>query len=116
MRDGRKGRKFGLITGKRRAFLRVLSHNLVMEGKILTTEARAKEIRSKVEKLVTLAKKGDVAALRLLLRRIPKDSAYQLFHEIAPRYKTKRGGYLRIRKTATTRKRDGSKQAVIEFV
>src|SRR3989344_3902207 len=116
MRGTKKGRKFGLLTGKRRAFLRGLCHNLVMQGKIQTTEARAKEIRPRVEKLVTLAKKGDIAALRLLMRRIPKDSAYKLFHEIAPRYKTKKGGYLRIRKTATTRKRDGSKQATIEFV
>ncbi len=116
MRGTKKGRKFGLLTGKRRAFLRVLSHNLIMRGKIQTTEARAKEIRPRVEKLVTLAKKGDIAALRLLIRRVPKDSAYKLFHEIAPKYKTKKGGYLRIRKTAITRKRDGVKQATIEFI
>lgn len=96
--------------------MRILSHNLVMQGKIQTTEARAKEIRPRVEKLVTLAKKGDVVALRLLIKRMPKDSAYKLFHEIAPRYKTKKGGYLRIRKTAVTRKRDGVKQAIVEFV
>jgi len=47
---------------------------------------------------------------------MPKTSAYKLFHEIAPKYKDKRGGYLRIRKTTVTRKRDGVKQAVIEFV
>ena len=116
MRGTKKGRKFGLLTGKRRSFLRVLSHNLVMQGKIQTTEARAKEIRPRVEKLVTLAKKGDLAALRLLLKRVPKDSAYKLFHEIAPKYKTKKGGYLRIRKTAVARKRDGVKQATIEFI
>ena len=116
MRHAKKGRKFGMLTGKRRAFLRILSHNLVMKGKIQTTEAKAKEIRPRVEKLVTLAKKGDLAALRLLAKRMPKDSAYKLFHEIAPRYKTKKGGYLRIRKTAVTRKRDGVKQATIEFV
>src|SRR3989338_7442920 len=116
MRGTKKGRKFGLLTGKRRDFLRVLSHNLIMQGKIQTTEARAKEIRSRVEKLVTLAKKEDLASLRLLMKRVPKDSAYKLFHEIAPKYKTKKGGYLRIRKTAITRKRDGVKQAIIEFV
>ncbi len=116
MRGTKKGRKFGLKTGKKRAFLRVLSHNLIMKGKIQTTEARANEIRPRVEKLVTLAKKGDLASLRLLMRRIPKDSAYKLFHEIAPKYQTKKGGYLRIRKTAITRKRDGVKQSIIEFV
>lgn len=116
MRGTRKGRKFSMRTGKRRAFLRVLSNNLVMQGKIQTTEARAKELKPKVERLVTLAKKGDLTALRMLNSRVPKAAAYKLFHEIAPKYKTRTGGYLRIRKTTSTRKRDGVKQAVIEFV
>ncbi len=116
MQHLKKGRKFGLMTGKRRAFLRILAHNLVMQGRIETTEARAKEIKPKVEKLVTLAKKGDLAALRLLTRRMPEASAQKLFKEIAPRYKDRKGGYLRIRKTADTRKRDGATKAVIEFV
>ena len=116
MRGTRKGNKFSLPTGQRRAFVRVLCHNLVMKGKIQTTETRAKAIKPKVEKLITLAKKGDMAALRLLMKRMPKTSAYKLFHEIAPKYKDKRGGYLRIRKTTVTRKRDGVKQAVIEFI
>jgi len=87
-----------------------------MENRIQTTEARAKEIRPRVEKLVTIAKRGDLAALRLLLKRIPKDSAYKLYHEIGPRYKERDGGYLRIIKTAESRKRDGSKRVIIEFV
>ncbi|MEX2054448.1 MAG: 50S ribosomal protein L17 [Candidatus Colwellbacteria bacterium] len=116
MRHLKKGRKFGLMTGKRRAFLRILAHNLVMRERIETTEARAKEIRPKVEKLVTLAKKGDLAALRLLMKRMPKASAHKLFNEIGPRYVDKKGGYLRIKKTTETRKRDGSKKAVVEFV
>lgn len=116
MKHLRKGRKFGLVVGKRRAFLRILIHNLIMEEKIKTTEARAKEIRPRVEKLITLAKKDNLAALRLLMARIPKDAAYKLFHEIAPRYKERKGGYLRIKKTAELRKRDSAKQAVVEFV
>ena len=87
-----------------------------MENRIQTTEARAKEIRPRVEKLVTIAKRGDLAALRLLLKRIPKDSAYKLYHEIGPRYKGRDGGYLRIIRTAESRKRDGSKRVIIEFV
>ena len=87
-----------------------------MENRIQTTEARAKEIRPRVEKLVTIAKRGDLAALRLLLKRIPKDSAYKLYHEIGPRYKERDGGYLRIIKTAESRKRDSSKRVIIEFV
>lgn len=116
MRHLKKGRKFGLTRGKRRAFLRILMHNLIMEERIQTTEARAKEIRPKVEKMVTLAKKGNLPALRLLMRRLPKNSSYKMFHEIAPRYKERRGGYLRIKKTSEVRMRDGAKQAVIEFV
>lgn len=116
MRHQKKGRKFGLIKGRRKSFLAILMHNLIMEGSIKTTEARAKEIRPRVEKLVTLAKKGDLTALKLLMRRIPKDSAYKLYHEIAPRYKDRNGGYTRIIKTAETRKRDGSMKVIIEFV
>lgn len=96
--------------------MRILAHNLVMQEKIQTTEARAKEIKPKVEKLITLAKKGDLAALRLLMQRVPRDSAYKLFHEIAPRYKDRKGGYLRIKKTAAVRQRDGAKRATVEFV
>ncbi|MDP3953664.1 MAG: 50S ribosomal protein L17 [bacterium] len=116
MKHLKKGRKFGLTASRRRPFLRILAHNLVMKERIETTEARAKEIRPKVEKLVTLAKKGDLAALRLLMKRMPKASAHKLFNELAPRYTDKKGGYLRIKKTADTRKRDGVSKAVIEFV
>lgn len=116
MRHQKKGKKFGRVKGRRKSFLAILMHNLIMEDKIRTTEARAKEIRPRVEKLVTIAKRGDLAALRLLMKRIPKDSAYKLYHEIAPRYKDRDGGYLRIIKTAETRKRDGAGQVIIEFV
>lgn len=116
MRHQKKGRKFGLIRGRRKSFLAILMHNLIMENRIYTTEARAKEIRPRVEKLITIAKRGDLAALRLLMKRIPKDSAYKLYHEIAPRYKDRDGGYLRIVKTAKMRKRDGTMKVLIEFV
>ena len=116
MKHVKKGRKFGLMKGKRRAFLRILMHNLVMEEKITTTEARAKEIRSDLEKLVTLAKDQDLSNLRRLMKKMPKQSAYKLYHEIGPRYKDRPGGYLRIKKMGETRKRDNAKQAVIEFV
>ena len=91
-------------------------HNLIMEKRVETTEARAKEIKPKVERLITIAKKNDLAALRLLMERIPKDSAYKLYHEIAPGYKERKGGYLRVVKTAKTRKRDASRLAIVEFV
>mgnify|MGYP001574455652 CR=1 FL=1 len=109
-------RKFGMKRAERRSFISILMHNLIMEGKIQTTEARAKEIRPRVEKLVTIAKKGNLSATRLLMRRIPKDSVYKLCNEIAPRYKDRNGGYLRIVKTSDVRKRDGVSTVIIEFV
>ncbi|MBI2011106.1 MAG: 50S ribosomal protein L17 [Candidatus Colwellbacteria bacterium] len=116
MRHARQGRKFGRKKGQRRSFITGLVHNLIMQDKITTTEARAKEMKSRVEKLVTIARKNDLAALRLLERRLPKASAYRLYHEVAPRYKNKRGGYVRVKKMTARRKRDNAPQAIIEFV
>lgn len=116
MRHGKEGRKFGRKRAERRSFITGLIHNLIMEDKITTTEARAKEIKAKAEKLVTVAKKNDLAALRLLERRLPKVSAYRLYHEVAPRYRSRRGGYLRIKKTTARRQRDNAPQVIIEFV
>ncbi|MDP3901377.1 MAG: 50S ribosomal protein L17 [bacterium] len=109
-------RKFGRKRGQRRAFIKGLAHNLITKEKIETTVARAKEIRPAVERLVTTAKKQQLASLRSLLAKLPKDSAQKLFYEIAPRYKDTKGGYLRIIKKAASRKRDGASLATIEFV
>ncbi|MCL4498843.1 MAG: 50S ribosomal protein L17 [Chloroflexi bacterium] len=102
--------------GPRRAFLRILANNLVSHERITTTEARAKEIKSIVERYVTYGKKQDLAGMRLLLQHLPKRAAYKVYNEIAPRYKERRGGYLRITKLAKPRKHDASQMAVIEFV
>ncbi|MBI3046510.1 MAG: 50S ribosomal protein L17 [Candidatus Harrisonbacteria bacterium] len=109
-------RKFHRIRGRRKSFLKTLEHNLIMKERVQTTEARAKEIRPLVEQLVTLAKKQQLASLRLLLSRLPKPAALKLYYEIAPKYQGRSGGYLRILKSAARRKRDAAKQAVIEFV
>jgi large subunit ribosomal protein L17 len=87
-----------------------------MSGRIQTTEARAKEIRPRVEKLVTLARKNNLAALKLLMERLPRVSALKLYHEIAPRYIDRKGGYLRIKKVANVKKRDGAPLVVVELV
>jgi len=116
MRHGKSGRKFGRKRGQRRAFMKGLVNNLIMREKIETTEARAKELRPKTEKLLTLAKKQNTATLRLLLSRLPKSAAQKLYYEIAPRYADKKGGYTRISKSAKRRKRDAAKMAIIEFV
>jgi large subunit ribosomal protein L17 len=116
MRHGKKGRKFGRKKGKRRAFLKGLAHNLILKERMETTEARAKEVRPFVEKLITLAKKQTLANLRLLLARLPRSSAEKLYFDIARRYEQRKGGYLRIVKQMKRRKRDGSSVALIEFV
>ena len=109
-------RKFHRIQGRRKSFLRALENNLIMRERIKTTEARAKEIRPRVEKLVSMAKKQNLASFRILLAKLPHGAAAKLYNEIAPRYQDRAGGYLRILKTAVRRKRDAAKQAVIEFV
>jgi large subunit ribosomal protein L17 len=109
-------RKFNRIQGRRRLFLQSLAKNLVDREKIETTIARAKEIRPYVERLVTIAKKQDTANLRRLHALLPKKSAHKLFYELAPRYKNRKGGYLRITKETKSRKRDNAPLATIEFI
>lgn len=117
MRHLKKNRKFKKKTGPRRSFLRNLSNDLIRSGRIETTEIRAKALRPLVERSVTMAKKGDLASRRLLVSRLQnKDVVKKLCDEIAPKYKDRSGGYLRITKLAKSRKRDGAPVAVIEFV
>jgi large subunit ribosomal protein L17 len=109
-------RKFHRITGRRRIFLQSLANNLILKEKIETTVARAKEIRPAVERYITIGKKQQVTNLRALLGKLPKAAAQKVFYELAVRYKDQPGGYLRIIKMATVRKRDGAPKAIIEFV
>jgi large subunit ribosomal protein L17 len=116
MKHLNKGRKFGLKRGQRKSFLKILSNNLIMREKITTTEARAKELKKIVEKHITLGKKQTLASFRLLASRLPKQAAYKIYHELAPRYATRKGGYTRVIKQSKARVNDGSKMARIEFV
>lgn len=116
MRHVNKGRKFGRKRSQRKAFVSSLAANLVIRESMRTTDARARELRPVVEKFVTLAKKQNLPALRLLMARLPRKAALRLFYEVAPRYKDRHGGYVRIIKTAKRRQRDGSEMAKIEFV
>ena len=109
-------RKFHRKTGQRRLFYQGLANNLIMKEKIATTEIRAKAIRPFVEKLVTIGKKQQLASLRLLMSRLPKEAAQKVYYEIATRYQDRKGGYLRIIKQGRVRKRDGTRTAIIEFV
>jgi large subunit ribosomal protein L17 len=117
MRHLKRGKKFHRTAGKRRALLRNLAANLIRDGKIETTVSRAKALRPAVERLVTVAKRGDLASRRLLIRRLKSvRAARRLMEELGPRYGTRQGGYLRITKLTKSRKRDGAPLARIEFV
>jgi large subunit ribosomal protein L17 len=117
MRHLKKGKKFNRTRGARISFLRNLSNDLIRTGKIETTEARAKAIRPAVEKLVTFAKKQTLASRRIIVSRVHNQKiADKLYVEYGPRYADRKGGYLRITKLGTSRKRDGSAIARIEFV
>ena len=100
----------------RRALLKSLANALVRDERMVTTEAKAKEVRPFVEKLITKAKVGGLSARRLLVSRLGSDtSAKKLVETIAPRYTKRAGGYTRITKLLP-RKSDASPQAIIEFV
>jgi len=92
-----------------------LAANLVMKGKIETTETRAKEVAREVVKHITLAKKGNLASYRKLIERLPKNAATKLFKDIAPRFKERHGGYTRMYRTSR-RHRDGAPMAIIELI
>lgn len=117
MRHHDKNRKFGRKAGVRRALMRSLAHNLILEGKIITTEAKAKSLRPYVERMVTHAKDDTVANRRLIIARLGNDkrAAGKLFGEIGPKYKERKGGYLRIVRVGQ-RAGDGAVQAFIGFV
>ncbi len=116
MKNLKTGRKFNRKKGQRRSFLRQMMANLILNKRIETTEARAKEIRQKLEKEITLAKKQNLASLRLLISRLGEKPAFELQKNVAPKFENRNGGYLRIIKSPVLTKRDGSKKAVIEFV
>lgn len=82
----------------------------------MTTVARAKELKPIVERFITYGKKQNLHALRLLMKKLPREAAYKVYHEIAPRYLERKGGYTRIVKQSKRRVHDGSKMAYIEFV
>ncbi len=117
MNHHNRNRKFGREAGQRRALLRSLATSLILRGNITTTTAKAKELRPIVERLVTKSKKDTLAARRNVIAFLgnAEKPGKKLFTDIAPRYKTRAGGYLRIVKLAP-RKGDGSPRARIEFV
>jgi len=111
----KKGRKFHRESAQRKALMKALLTGLIANGKIKTTEAKAKELRPRIEKLVTRAKVKSVSNIRLVRRTLSEDVTNKLFDEISPKYAKRSGGYTRITKIAH-RRSDGSKMAQIEFI
>lgn len=109
-------RKLGMPTDQRRALLRNQVTSFLENGKITTTLTRAKETRSMAEKMITLGKKGTLAARRQALAYITKeDVVTKLFTEIAPKYADRNGGYTRIYKLGE-RRGDAAQMAILELV
>ena len=109
-------RKLGKTSAQRKALLRQQVTDLLEHGKMETTFYRAKEVQPVVEKMITLGKKGDLAAYRRALSFITKeDVAHKLFKEIAPTYADRNGGYTRVTRTGE-RRGDAAEMAVIELV
>lgn len=109
-------RKLGRPSGHRKMMLRNLVTALFKHEKLVTTEAKAKEIRRKADKIITLAKKNDLAARRLVLAELLDETTVtKLFEEIAPRYEDRNGGYVRVVKLAP-RRGDAAPRAVVELV
>jgi large subunit ribosomal protein L17 len=111
-----KGPRLGGSPAHERLMLANLATSLFKHGKISTTEAKAKRLRPFAERLVTAAKRDDLAARRRVRRHIQeRDTFVQLFEDIAPRYANRPGGYTRIVKTGP-RKGDNAPMAIIELV
>ena len=116
MRHRKKGRKLGRKVGNRRALLMNLACQLITHKKIKTTDPKAKELRSFIEPLITLAKKNDLHSRRLAIKKIPKKNIVRiLFEEIAPVFNNRPGGYTRIIKLGL-RDNDRAPVSIIEFV
>ena len=116
MRHGIGGRQFGRPSDQRLAMYKTLITDLLHYDKIQTTEAKAKEIQAQVEKLVTLAKRGDLHSRRLVGARVNDPKVVdKLFTVLGPRFAGRAGGYTQIIKTGP-RKGDGAPMALIRFM
>lgn len=124
-------RKLGCDSAHRKAMLRALTTQLIMNERIETTETRGKEIRKIVEKMITLGKRGDLSARRQAAAYVRNEIAdiheekdglvvktalQKLFSDVAPRYKDRNGGYTRMYKLAMPRKGDAAPMVIIELV
>ncbi len=116
MRHRKKGRKLSRTASHRRAMLRNMATSLFRHERVTTTTAKAKELRPYAERLITLARRGDLHARRLAARKIAdKEVLAKLFEDIGPRFAERPGGYTRILKLGH-RRGDAAEMALIELV
>jgi large subunit ribosomal protein L17 len=117
MRHQRNRHKLSRDSAHRKSLLMNLSKELIDHERIETTTAKAKAVKPEVERLITLAKRGDLHARRQALSALGQDKfmVYKLFEEIAPRYAERPGGYTRILKLGP-RKSDATEMALLELV
>lgn len=109
-------RKLGRDSSARKALLRGIVTSLFQHERIETTEAKAKELRKVADKMLTLAKRGDLHARRQVMAyMMDEDVVKKLFDEVAPKYKDRQGGYTRIIK-AGVRQGDAASMVIIELV
>ena len=116
MRHRKLGRRFGRQSAHRQAMFSNMAASLIMHEQIVTTLAKAKDLKRVMDKYITLAKRGDLNSRRLAASRMRDDAMVKkLFDTLAPRYKDRAGGYTRVMK-AGYRYGDSAPVAVIEFV
>lgn len=109
-------RKLGRNSGARKALIKSLLTAFFTHGRIETTEAKAKELRRYADKVITLAKRGDLAARRLAIKAVADvDTVHKIFEEIPEKYSDRAGGYTRILKIGP-RRGDAAPMVVIELV
>lgn len=115
MDHGKRHRKFGREIKQRNALMRSLAVAFITNQRITTTQAKAKELRPMIEKLITKGKKPSLATTKLLNQQLPPASVTKLIKDIAPKFATRAGGYTRIISLAP-RISDGASMAIIELV
>lgn len=120
MRHLREGRKLGRVSSQRKALFRTMLGSLILREKIKTTEAKAKEVKIKIDRIINKAKKagtaeGKVTVMRDLKKFIPDTATKKLMGEFISRFKERKSGYVTLVKLPR-RKSDGAKMAIVEFV
>ncbi len=117
MRHGKQRNKLSRDTAHRRALMRNLCRDVIEHERITTSQAKAKAVKPKLEKLITLAKRGDLHARRQVLAELGQDKflVHKLFEEVAPRYAERPGGYTRIVKLGP-RRSDSTEMVFLELV